>query len=183
MTEQKFFGLGYPNGKVAQYEVTGVGSNGEIATFNVVNAGNYDADYSANNVVMRIYKAAEVPGRSEYGAGATFNLTASQGQTGEWSFISATVKELGTNYEVGDILTPYIPGASLLQIAPTQTLTVDMAEHTAMLDGESVAYYIMPGSEWFQLDALSANNVIFESADETDADSAKIRWRNGYLGI
>ena len=58
-----------------------------------------------------------------------------------------------------------------------------MAEHTAMLDDQSVAYYITPGSEWFQLDPMTTNNILFASSDEDDADSARIRWRNGYLGI
>ena len=183
LTENKFFGLGYPDNEVAKYEVTGVGNNGEIISFQPVETGNYEADYTSNDVVMRMYKAASVTGRTEFGAGATFNLTASKNEDGNWYFATASVNNPGTSYVVGDIITPYIAGASILQVAPGQTLTIDMAEHTAMLDDRSVAYYITPGSEWFQLDPMTTNNILFASSDEDDADSARIRWRNGYLGI
>lgn len=183
LTENKFFGLGYPDSEVAKYEVTGVGNNGEIISFRALETGNYESDFTSNDVVMRMYKSAQVVGRIEFGAGATFNLTASKNEDGNWYFATASVSAPGTSYVVGDIITPYIAGASILQVAPGQTLTIDMAEHTAMLDDRSVAYYITPGSEWFQLNPMATNNILFESSDDDDADAAKIRWRNGYLGI
>lgn len=183
LNEKKFFGLGYPATDVAMYRVTGVGPNGEIITVDALDTGSYDADYSGNGIIMRSYSYADVVGRSEYGAGATFNFTATKTENDLWTFTVASVKDPGENYEVGDIITPHIAGAAILQISPNQELKIDMAEHTATLNGESVAYYITPGSEWFQLDPLTANNIIFASAEETDADYAKIRWRNGYLGI
>lgn len=183
INEDKFFGLGYPDGDVAKYKVTGVGPDGEIVTIQQLDAGSYESDFSGSGIIMRTYKSVDDGTRTEYGAGATFNLSAVQNSEGMWYFATASVKDPGESYEVGDILTPYIAGASLLQVAPGQTLTIDMAEHTAILNDKSVAYYIMPGSEWFELNPLVANNIIFQSADETDADSAKIRWRNGYLGI
>lgn len=183
VTEGKFFGLGYPDGSVAKYEVSEVGADGEILAVSQTEAGSYESDYTSKNVMMRTYKSVNSDSRAEYGSGAVFDLTATQNEDKTWSFSELSIRDAGEKYEVGDIITPYIPGASILQIAPNQTLTIDMAEHTALLDGRSVAYYIMPGSEWFQLDPLTNNNIVFESADEEDADSAKIRWRNGYLGI
>ena len=121
--------------------------------------------------------------RTDFGSGASLSLTATKNNEGMWEFQTASVKAAGQDYQVGDILTPQIAGAAILQILPGQTLVVDMAEHTALVNGESVAYYITPGSEWFTLDALTSNNIIFQTANEEDADSAKIRWRNGYLGI
>lgn len=183
LTEDKFFGLGYPAGDAAEFRVSSVGSNGEILALEVVSGGVYDTDYSASGIVLRASRYAEVVGRTEYGTGATANLIATPNGDSEWSFNSISIKNPGTSYCVGDILTPQIDGATILQIYPGQTLVVDMAEHTATLDGQSVAYYITPGSEWFQLEALTANNIVFYSADEVESEAVKIRWRNGYLGI
>lgn len=65
-----------------------------------------------------------------------------------------------------------------------------MAEHTVMVYSgsnsshrESYSYYISAGSEWFQLDPLTTNNIVFSSANIGDVDVATIQWRNGYAGI
>ena len=182
VTEDKFFGLGYPNTDAAKFEVASVDANGAITSLNILNAGAYEADYSANGVVLQSVSYVEAVGRTEYGAGATVNLSATP--NGDlWEFSTATIKDGGAHYMVGDVVTPQIAGATILQVHEGQTLVIDMAEHTALLDGQSVAYYITPGSEWFQLEALAANNIVFATANVDDGDSAKIRWRNGYLGI
>lgn len=181
--EDKYFGLGYPDGSAAKFRVAAVGPNGEIASLELQEGGLYDVDYSGNSILLKAYSYVQTVGRTEYGTGATASLLATSNERAEWSFTSATIKNPGMNYVVGDILTPQIDGATILQVYPGQKLVVDMAEHTAMLDGESVAYYVTPGSEWFQLRALSSNNVIFYSPDDVENDAVKIRWRNGYLGI
>ena len=183
ITEGKFFGLGYPDSDAAKFEVAGVGPAGGIVTLNILDPGSYDADYSNSTIQMKTYSSVNDGTRTDFGSGASLSLTATKNNEGMWEFQTASVKAAGQDYQVGDILTPQIAGAAILQILPGQTLVVDMAEHTALVNGESVAYYITPGSEWFTLDALTSNNIIFQTANEEDADSAKIRWRNGYLGI
>lgn len=183
ITEDKFFGLGYPDSDVAKLTVASIDSNGAITGIAVTDGGSYDSDYSANGILGKAYSYANTVGRTEFGAGATVNLEAIQKEDGMWEFIGATVKNGGANYQVGDVLVPQIAGAAILQLSHGDKCVVDMAEHTAMLNGESIAYYITPGSEWFTLKSLSANNIVFSTADASDADYAQIRWRNGYLGI
>ena len=183
INEDKFFGLGYPNTDAAKFVVTSVNVDGGVTAISIDEAGSYDADYSGNKIVLRAAHYENDGTRTDFGMGATASLTATQGEDGLWSFDSITIMDAGEDYQVGDILTPQIAGATILQVLPGQTLVVDMAEHTALLDGQSVAYYITPGSEWFQLDALSSNNIIFSSADDNIGEAAKVRWRNGYMGI
>lgn len=183
ITEDKFFGLGYPDADVAKITVAAIDSNGAILSLSVTDGGNYESDYSANGIVGKAYSYVNSGGRTEFGGGATMNLVASQQSDGMWKFVAATVKNGGANYQVGDVLVPQIAGATILQLSHGDKCVIDMSEHTALLNGSSVAYYVTPGSEWFELKPLTSNNIVFSSADETDADYAQIRWRNGYLGI
>ena len=188
VTENKFFGLGYPETDVAKFEVTAVDADGAVTSVNCIDTGSYDSDFSANNISLTAQSYAPLLGRTEYGTGASLNLTMTAADE-RWNVSTYTVANGGVDYVVGDILTPSIAGASILTIGPNQQCIIDMAEHTATLglvgssNVESVAYYITPGSEWFTLPALATSNIIFASADESDAQSARIRWRNGYMGI
>ena len=183
VNEDKFFGLGYPESDVAKFVVTSVDAAGGITGVDIVDGGSYETNFSANGIDTKALSYVTNIGRVEYGIGATLNLTAVENEEGMWVFTSVAVKSRGANYVVGDVITPQIAGATILQLSHGQSCVIDMAEHTAMVNGESVAYYITPGSEWFQLSPLSTNNLIFSSADDTDGRTAKIRWRNGYLGI
>ena len=183
VNEDKFFGLGYPETDVAKFIVTSVDAAGGITGVDIVDGGSYETNFSANGIDTKALSYITNIGRVEYGIGATLDLTATENEEGMWVFTSVAVKSRGANYVVGDVITPQIAGATILQLSHGQSCVIDMAEHTAMVNGESVAYYITPGSEWFQLSPLSTNNLIFSSADDTDGRTAKIRWRNGYLGI
>lgn len=183
LTDDKFFGLGYPDSEVAKIVVSSVDANGAILGIAIEDGGHYESDFSANGILAKAYSYVNDGTREEFGAGATINLDALQNPDGMWEFVSATVKNGGASYQVGDVLVPQIAGASILQLSHGDKCVIDMAEHTAMLNGESVAYYITPGSEWLTLSAQTANNIIFQTADDKDADYAQIRWRNGYLGI
>ena len=177
VNQNKTFGLGYPESSIAQITVTSV-SSGAVTGVSITEGGSYDTDYSARGIAMQEYIST-----SNTGDGCTLTLTATKNNDNLYEFTSATIVNGGTNYVVGDILTPYIAGASILTISAGRTLTIDMYEHTVMLDGSSRSYYITPGSEWFELEPLSTNNITFSSASSTDYDKALIRWRNGYQGI
>lgn len=186
ITTGKFFGIGYPDSDVAKFEVTAVDAEGGILGLEILNPGRYDVDYSARNILMKSYSFNTDGDRTEYGGGCYLDLTAGQvssGEEGMWEFDSYKIANGGTDYQVGDVICPQINGATVLQIYPGQKLVIDMAERTATLNGNSVAYYVTPGSEWFTLKELATNNIVFSSSGGDDTEQAKIRWRNGYLGI
>lgn len=170
------FGLGYPETSVAQLTVTSVDANHAVTGVTITEGGAYDSDYSATGILMQNYTA-------NTGAGCKVTLEATRNENGTFTFTSATVVDGGSDYNIGDVLTPYIAGAAIFSMSGGQTLVIDMLEHTVMLDGSSRSYYITPGSEWFQLDPLQTNSIIFTSASHSDAQTANVRWRNGYQGI
>lgn len=183
LTTGKFFGIGYPDSDVAKFQVAAVDSRGSIMRVEILNPGAYDTDYSAKGILLKSYKYFNDGTRKEFGAGCYLDLTASKNKDGMWEFVTAKISDPGENYQVGDIICPQILGATVMQIYPGQTLIIDMMERTATLNGDSVTYYITPGSEWFTLKELTNNNLVFASSGENDAEQAKVRWRNGFLGI
>lgn len=183
VTTGKFFGIGYPDADVAKIRVSKVDSVGGILGVEVENTGAYDADYSARNVLMKAYSYFNDGTREEYGTGCDLDLTMTLDDDQMWKVAKVGIAEAGSGYQEGDILCPQINGATVLQLYPGQTLTIDMAERTATVNGSSVAYYIAPGSEWFTLQEMSTNNIVFGSSGDNMKEQAKIRWRNGYMGI
>lgn len=176
INEKKVFGLGYPETSVAQLTVTSVDANHAVTGVTITEGGAYDSDYSATGILMQNYTA-------NTGAGCKVTLEATRNENGTFTFTSANIVDGGSDYNIGDVLTPYIAGAAIFSMSGGQTLVIDMLEHTVMLDGSSRSYYITPGSEWFQLDPLQTNSIIFTSASHSDAQTANVRWRNGYQGI
>lgn len=183
LTEGKFFGLGYPSADVAKFVVSTVDINGGILGLTIDDTGNYETNVTTNSVAMKAYSYVNDGTRTEFGNGAILSLNVAGKTNGMWGVSSFTIKDGGQNYQVGDILVPNINGSTLLQLNHGDKVVVDMAEHTATLNGNSISYYITPGSEWFQLKPQTSNNIVFQSADEDDADYAQVRWRRGYLGI
>lgn len=184
LNDGKFFGLGYPDSDTAKITVSAVDSNGAITGLAITDPGSYESDFTANGILAKAYSYFNDGTRTEFGAGAMVNLGATKNSTTNmWEFTSVSVKDGGASYQVGDVLVPQIAGATILQLSHGDKCVIDMAEHTAVLNGESVAYYVTPGSEWFTLSTLTSNNIIFQTANEDDADYAQIRWRDGYLGI
>lgn len=183
LTEDKFFGLGYPSADVAKFTVTMVDINGGILGLSETTGGQYENNMSTNGVLCKAYSYVNDGTRTEFGTGAILSLNMSADSNEMWSVASFAIKDGGQNYQVGDVITPQLDGATILQLAHGDKVVIDMAEHTALLNGKSISYYITPGSEWLQLQPYVANNFLFESADEADADYAQVRWRRGYLGI
>lgn len=183
VNEDKYFGLGYPDSDIARLTVTSV-NNGKITGLSITDGGAYDADYSGKGILVSEYIPVARTGSEVLGSGASVTLvSAYDSATSLWSFTSVSVKDGGSDYKTGDVLVPQIAGAAILTVSAGQSLVVDMAEHTATLNDHSVLYYMTPGSQWFTLDELTNNNIVFSSADVTDMDYATIRWRNGYQGI
>lgn len=176
VNEGKTFGLGYPQTSIAQFKVKSVNSQGAVTSVEVIEKGGYDADYSANGILMQNFSG-------NTGDSCKLNLVMRKNDQEVYEVSSCTIKSGGENYRVNDILTPYIAGAAIFTMTGGQKLVIDMLEHTVTLDGASRSYYITPGSEWFKLQALSTNNIVFMSASSTDTQTAEVRWRNGYQGI
>lgn len=175
LSQDKFFGLGYPESGVAKFRVTNVDSDGVITAISIDDPGAYDADFSST-ILFQNYQGSN--------EGIGYEASVTMTKNGEiWEVTDFNTVEAGTGYHIGDILTPIIPGASILVINSGDKCIIDMSEHVVTLNGSSVSYYITPGSEWFHLDPLSTNNIIFASADIDDAEAVQVRWKNGYAGV
>ena len=110
-------------------------------------------------------------------------MTMAQNNEGNWYATSVIIVNAGQGYTVGELLTLRAPDYIPLVLSAGQTLTIDMAERTVLVDGVSRSYYINAGSEWINLVPQQINHIVFTSAEDEDTKTAIIRWRLAHQGI
>lgn len=174
-TEQ-LFSLGASAENPTTIEVTSVGDGGAITGFTITNAGAYPTNQAGANLGLETEFGSE-------GYGATVSVSMSQTQTGDWYATNVALATPGQGYVVGETLTLRAPDCIPLIVSAGQTLVIDMAERTVLVDGVSRSYFINPGSEWISLVPQQINHIVFTSAESTDVQQATIRWRLAHQGV
>lgn len=162
---------------ITTFTVGTTSGTGAITSLTITDPGEYEMDCSANNVAL-------ISAEGATGSGALVDVEMEQNEnTKLWHVSSVTVVDGGRDYIEGDEFIPQVWASTTLQISASQTLVIDMNEHTVTVDGASRSHYIHPDSEWFSLQPNKTNHIIFTSEGTRDNEIASIRWRNGYQGI
>lgn len=162
---------------ITTFTVGSTSGTGAITSLTITDPGEYEMDCSANNVALVSPDGAP-------GSGALVDVEMTQNEnTKLWHVSSVTVVDGGKDYEEETSFIPQVWASTTLQISASQTLVIDMAEHTVTVDGASRSHYIHPDSEWFSLQPNQTNHIIFTSQGTGDNEIASIKWRNAYQGI
>ena len=170
------FSLGASAENPTIVEILAVDENGAITDSRIHTAGAYGTNEAGVNLGLLADGASE-------GYGATANVTMAQNNEGNWYATSVIIVNAGQGYTVGELLTLRAPDYIPLVLSAGQTLTIDMAERTVLVDGVSRSYYINAGSEWINLVPQQINHIVFTSAEDEDTKTAIIRWRLAHQGI
>lgn len=89
---------------------------------------------------------------------------------------------VGTNPVLTNVTTGQVFAFTGLTTTPGDKVVINMQERTVTLNGGSILNKVVPTSSWWGL-AVGPNDIKLDTGSGSDTVVAKVKWRNGVMGI